>query len=476
MNGWVKAGLGALAAAVAGGWGLWQLGAQRLGAALDAQAAQLAAAGLTLSHDSRTVGGFPTGYAVRFTGLSIEPASRAWRFEAPEAAGRSALIEPGRIAIALAQGARLAVAAAPGSPALDFAVAAEGLSLDLAAGPGGAAAQGARLTLDHAAPTGLRRVGLTLEDFLARRHVDPDGALLLAVDAVRAALAYDVDGSDGPVLSDTEARGLSVEAELRGGASLAALLASGGSGSLTLETASATGSGASALPGGRTVEYAAEAGPSRTRMALAEGRLDYDIAAGAAAWRVTGGALGADGAGFSLASAALALSAPLAPAPAPERATLRLDVTGLDANAAAWARLDPGGAAPRGPLGARLDLGADVAWLTTLARAAEAEGPPLAVLSVEVREARVTGLGADASLAGSAAMDPAPKGVFELSVTGFAPALAALERAGLIEPDAARAAEGLARIYGADPADPAAVRSRIEIDGAAVTANGVPLR
>jgi hypothetical protein len=61
-------------------------------------------------------------------------------------------------------------------------------------------------------------------------------------------------------------------------------------------------------------------------------------------------------------------------------------------------------------------------------------------------------------------------------VTGWTVALAGLERAGLVSFEDARVAEGLARLYGSDAGDPGAVRSRIVIDGSAVTANGVPLR
>jgi hypothetical protein len=476
MNRWLMGGLAVGAAALAAGGGVWWLGAQRLGAALDAQAGALAAQGVRVSHQSRAIGGFPTGYAVSFTGLSIEAADRAWRFDAPEAAGRAALIEPARIAVALPQGGRLAIAAAPGSPALDVAVAAEGLSFDLSPALGGVAAQGARLSFEHVAPAGLRLMRATLDDFLARHHGEPGGLKRFALDAGRAALAYDVDGPDGPVLSDTEARGFSLEVDVQGRGGLSALLASGGSGSVTLETASATGSGASTLADGRTLDYRGEAGPSRTVVALADGRLSYELASGAASWRAEGGPFADGAAGFSLASASLAVSAPLAPAPAPERATLRLDIAGLAADEAAWARLDPSGGVPRDPLTARLDLGADVAWLTTLAKAAEFEGPPVTVLSVDVVEARAAGLGAEARLTGAATLEPVPKGAFDLVVTGWSTALAALERAGLVSPDDARMAEGLARLYGADPADPGAIRSRIAIDGPAVTANGVPLQ
>lgn len=477
MTGWLKGGLAVAAAALAAGGGLWWLGSQRLAGALDAQVAALAAEGLRVSHESRSIGGFPTGYTVSFTGLGIEPADRAWRFEAPSAAGRAALIEPSRIAFALPEGGRLAVAAAPGQPALDFVVAADGLSLDLSPALDGAAAQGARLSLDHAAPEGLRLARAVLEDFSGRYHAEPDGSTRFALDAVRAALAYDVDGPDGPVLSDTEARGLAIDVRLPGRGDLSALLASGGSGDIIFETASAVGSGASTLPDGSTVEYRGEAGPSRNRVALSEGRLDYELVAGAADWRVTGGPLAnGEEVGFGLEAATLTVSAPLAPAPAPERATLRLDISGLSANEAAWARFDPTGATPRDPLSARLDLGADVAWLTTLANAAEFEGPPVTVLSVDVAEARVTGLGADARLGGTATLEPAPKGAFELVVTGWTTALAALERAGVVSFDDARMAEGLVQLYGLDPADPGAIRSRIEIDGPAVIANGVALR
>jgi hypothetical protein len=477
MNGWVKGGLAVAVTALAAAGGFWQLGAQRLAGALDAQVATLAAQGLRVSHDSRTIGGFPTGYEVSFSGLSVEAADRAWRFEAPAASGRAALIEPGRIALTLPQGGRFAVAAAPGQQALDFAVASEGLSFDLSPALGGVAARGARLSFDHAAPAGLRVARATLDEFSGRYHTEPDGTARFALDAVRAALAYDVDGVDGPVLLDTEARGLAIDVGLSQPIDPAGLLASGGSGAVTFETASATGSGASTLPDGRTVEYRGEAGPSRNRIALADGRLDYELAAGSAFWRFTGGPLAAgEEAGFGFDSATLAVSAPLAPAPAPERATLRLDLAGLSANEAVWARFDPSGSTPRAPLTARLDLGADVAWLTTLANAAEFGGPPLTVLSVDVAEARVAGLGADARLTGAAALEPVPKGAFDLVVTGWATALAALERAGVVSFDDARMAEGLVQLYGADPADPGAIRSRIEIDGPAVTANGVPVR
>jgi hypothetical protein len=151
-------------------------------------------------------------------------------------------------------------------------------------------------------------------------------------------------------------------------------------------------------------------------------------------------------------------------------------VAGLSASDAVWARFDPTESTPRAPLTARLDLGADVAWLTTLANAAEFGGPPLMVLSVDVAEARVAGLGADARLTGAATLEPVPKGAFDLVVTGWTVALAGLERAGLVSFEDARVAEGLARLYGSDAGDPGAVRSRIVIDGSAVTANGVPLR
>jgi hypothetical protein len=476
MNRWAVGGLGAAAVVAAAGAGLWWVGAQRLGAALDRAEAQLADGGVRLSHGGRSVGGFPFGYAVAYRDLAVTAEGAAWRFSAPAASGRAALSAPRRIALALPQGGRLALTPPDGGAPLDFAVEAEGLTLDTGGAEPGPSLAADALSFEHVAPQGLRLARLALTG-VAAGFSRTDGVARVTIDVAEADAARDVEAPEGRTLSDSVTRGLSLRLDARGPAApdLLAFALAGGEGELSVRTEGATVSGATQAPGAPALDFRGEAGPTEMRGSLAAGRVAWALDAGAARWAGRGGAIGDREAALTLGALVAEVEGPLAPTPDPQPARLRLTLSGLDADPASWDAFDPAATLPREPLTARIDASAAVRWRASLARAADVGQAPVDVTELAVEGATLTGLGLSARLSGRAALDPAPAGAFDLRVDGWRPVLAALEAAGALPPEQARFVEDWAALYGADPAAPTSIVSRIAIDPSGVTANGLPL-
>jgi hypothetical protein len=218
-------------------------------------------------------------------------------------------------------------------------------------------------------------------------------------------------------------------------------------------------------------------------IALSNEELRYDISASGMETRVSGADIPVEVA-VTATSSELSLTVPLAAAPEPSDAALRLSYRDLAASEEVWSLIDPSGAVPRNPLTVVLDATAQVQLMVDLmsAEAMEMDRPPGELRALSVSELEVTFGGT--SLTGTADMTfapgqivPQPVGRADLSLVGGNALLDQLQGAGVINAEQAGMARGVAGMFTRPGAMPDTIETTIEFqpDGA-ITANGVPLQ
>jgi hypothetical protein len=180
----------------------------------------------------------------------------------------------------------------------------------------------------------------------------------------------------------------------------------------------------------------------------------------------------------------LSLTVPLAAAPEPSDAAVRLAYRDLAVSEEVWSLIDPSGAVPRNPLTVVLDATAQVQLMVDLmsAEAMEMDRPPGELRALSVSELEVTFGGT--SLTGTADMTfapgqivPQPVGRADLSLVGGNALLDQLQGAGVINAEQAGMARGVAGMFTRPGAMPDTIETTIEFQqGGGITANGVPLQ
>ena len=218
-------------------------------------------------------------------------------------------------------------------------------------------------------------------------------------------------------------------------------------------------------------------------VALSNAELRYDIAAEGIVTRVAGSEIPVP-VEASAASSELSLTVPLAASATPSDAAIRLSYRDLAVSEEVWALMDPSGSVPRNPLTVILDATAQIQLMVDLlgADAMEMDAPPGELRALTVSELELSF--GDTSLTGSADMTfapgqvvPQPVGQADLSLVGGNALLDQLQGAGVIGPEEAGMARGVAGMFSRPGAMPDTLETTIEFgpDGT-ITANGVPLQ
>jgi hypothetical protein len=452
----------ALAIAGAASWGLWRWGAGEVEARVDAEAARLAAEGVSLTWRDRRIGGFPTGYVVRLEGVALRIADSGDMIEAEWAEARAGFGAAGDVVVTAASPIVATTAPGPGSAARRLTVTSDGLAATIPVdgdGPRRLTADALTLAPDDAGGS------ITLEGVALAAAAAGDGATVSGTIAA-ARSETDVEGAR----TRTEARDITLSARALGlaGDGLGALIAEGG----MVEATIAIGGSRSDAAGLR-----GEGGAARTEVSIAAGRLTVEAEADAARYEVA--LPGAPGPGrIDVQRMTMALSAPLlrAEAPQPFSATLAIDEAAPDD--AAWRALDPAGTLPREPLALRVDLAGATRLAVDLTAAAESPTPPMTLETLEIRSAQAQGGGFSGQIAGAMALGgPAgTQGRFDVALSGWTPVLAVLRELGIVGPDQAALLALTAERYNAPDAPEGAFVAEIVIDGPTAFVNGAPLR
>lgn len=179
-----------------------------------------------------------------------------------------------------------------------------------------------------------------------------------------------------------------------------------------------------------------------------------------------------------------AITVPLVPQPQPSDMALALSYEGLEVNDQIWAMFDPMQAIPRDPATLILDLTGSVQMLVNLMTAdpAEMNGPPGELRDLTLNELRVSAAGVQ--LEGDGDLDfapgqtiPQPVGAINLRLAGANALIDRLMQAGMLPPEQAAMARGMAGMFARPGASPDTLETVIEfLPGGGVTANGIPLQ
>jgi hypothetical protein len=218
-------------------------------------------------------------------------------------------------------------------------------------------------------------------------------------------------------------------------------------------------------------------------IALSNAELRYDISAEGMVTRVAGSEIPVP-VEASAASSALSLTVPLAASATPSDAAVRLSYRDLAVSEEVWRMMDPTGGVPRNPLTVILDATAQIQLMVDLlgVDAMEMDTPPGELRALTVSELEISF--GDTALTGSANMTfapgqvvPQPVGQANLSLVGGNALLDQLQGAGVIGPEEAGMARGVAGMFSRPGAMPDTLETTIEFgqDGT-ITANGVPLQ
>jgi hypothetical protein len=221
----------------------------------------------------------------------------------------------------------------------------------------------------------------------------------------------------------------------------------------------------------------------RFGIALSNAELQYDIAATGMQTRVSGSEIPVQ-VEASAASSELSLTVPLAASATPSDAGVRLAYRDLAVSEEVWRMMDPTGGVPRNPLTVILDATAQIQLMVDLlgVDAMEMDTPPGELRALTVSELEISF--GDTALTGSANMTfapgqvvPQPVGQANLSLVGGNALLDQLQGAGVIGPEEAGMARGVAGMFSRPGAMPDTLETTIEFgpDGT-ITANGVPLQ
>ncbi|MEL6952593.1 MAG: DUF2125 domain-containing protein [Pseudomonadota bacterium] len=183
-------------------------------------------------------------------------------------------------------------------------------------------------------------------------------------------------------------------------------------------------------------------------------------------------------------STRMGISIPTAPSDAPADMALNLDFNGVTMSEDIWGLFDPGAALPRDPAVLRLVATGTAQLFTSLIGfdPMQLSGPPGELRSVDLEDLEISAAGASLTGTGSVTftpgrMIPEPVGSVELALQGLNGLLDRLTQAGLLPPEQAGMARGMAGMFARPGAAADTLESTIEFsEGGSITANGFPLR
>jgi hypothetical protein len=221
------------------------------------------------------------------------------------------------------------------------------------------------------------------------------------------------------------------------------------------------------------------------RTVFADDRLEYRITTTGSRTYFAGGDVPVP-VEFSVGSAELALTVPLAMAADPQPMSARLAYQNVTGSPEIWAMADPAGTFPRDPITVIADLSGNIRILTDLldpeaAGAAMFGAPPAELVDMTLNELRISAAGATLTGTGSATFAPGPVpmpvGSIDLQLSGGNALLDTLQASGMVPIEQLAMARGLLGAFARPGAMPDTLESTIQFtEGGGITANGVPLQ
>ncbi|WP_416915060.1 MAG: DUF2125 domain-containing protein [Roseicyclus sp.] len=186
---------------------------------------------------------------------------------------------------------------------------------------------------------------------------------------------------------------------------------------------------------------------------------------------------------FSVGSAEIAFSLPLAAAAAPQPMSARLAYRDVTVGPQVWAMADPAGSFPRDPITVIADLTGSLQILTDLMAVDPTDmgAPPAELRDVTLNELQLSVGGASLTGTGSATFAPGPipmpVGSVNLQLAGGNALMDRLQASGLVPIEQIAMARGLLGAFTRPGATPDTLETTIQFtEGGGISANGVPLQ
>lgn len=493
---------GVVVLVAAAGWSaLWLVGRNSVADRLDREIARLEAEGYEVAHGRRSIGGFPFAYDVTFEDVVVTGPDGGLRYELPTIAGVATLRDPGalrflfppqfRAVVVLGETAELRESGLP--ERLAFDVEAEDLVVETSP------PDGPLMEFDVDAAS-LMMVSVEGEDAALGVAVELGGLdAMLSVPAGGSVAPYrgrasvarldyvlsllDPEGVRTTVEGLGDAITLSAVSTLRTAEQWRAMLEDGagaGTAELVYQSGPAVSQvrvqGAGEGMDGTLVQ---EVGTGGGVVRLGEGRVELRASSQNNVYRLAPDAAGQPiRGGFSLTSFEAVYDAPVAPTETMQPFTLRLALSGLEAEEAVWTLVDPGGTLDR-------EAGHLVAELTGTGRLLP---PPddgstamrgLEPGRLEIVVASLDALGAEVTAEGAVEfLQPLnlPVGEMTLRAENLLEVIGKLTDLGLLQAGTYQAAALMAALYARGEGGENTLVAEITFTPEGITVNGLPVR
>lgn len=492
--------IGAVVVLAAAGWSaLWFTGRSQIEARLDQEIARLNAEGFEIQHGERQIGGFPTGYEVTYRDVSITDPVGGVRYELPTLTGVATADDPDRVAFHFPPEFRIAIRFGE-TMREQYDELPEELGIEVEA---------TNLVVETTGPSGSALEFDARADALLIISADEQTPLALAVELVGVEGALTVprdpdlgtvsgrttfDGLDyaisfvDPDGARTTTEGISEDVSLSGSSSLRtpeqwqALFAGGKTGEAEFtyqagETVSQIKvQGSADSLDGTIIQRAGTAGGV---VKIGDGRIElrgssetnrYEVAPEAADAPINGG--------IDLASLEVVYIAPIAPAEQMTDFTMRLAMSGLEADDALWKLIDPEETLARDPAHLILEV-AGTGRLVPPTADGVRTGPPVEVGNIQIVAADVAALGASAVAEGALEfIQPInlPQGTVTVRLQNALELAGKLAELGLLDPGTYQMATLMSALYTQPGATENELVAKVEFTLDGIMVNGLPVQ
>ncbi|MEX2520867.1 MAG: DUF2125 domain-containing protein, partial [Paracoccaceae bacterium] len=455
----------------------------------DLMVERLRAGSVFFSYSEREITGFPFSYDISYQAVTVTDSADRWRWTSPTITAAAALVEAGALVIRPAARSRLEVepaafgAAADGAP-IAFDIVGDGVELTLYGAAEGDALLLRAKSLEATQVGGgapingahLRLTGLAVDAALGVGA----GSGKMDADEMEVAYQFSLDQ-----VSETKSvsliRDLAVVFE---GAALDSdnvtdFLGAEGAFDLRIRTGAYKATGSSS-GGPSQAPFAMEmtVDTSDTAIVIREGRARYATETSGVVYGVQSVTPPASLGGGAAEKLSVEMELPLRRSLDPGPYAFRLGLAGMTLDDTLWSMADPSGAFERTPFELAVEFGGDMRVIADLG--AESFGqPPIDVETLEIRKARLSGLGVIAEatgaldIAGDAAQ---PLGEVALDIRGLLALIDKVAAAGLIPLETAALYRTQAATFGRKGDGPDHLLADIVLTRDGATINGRPLQ
>lgn len=437
--------------------------------------------------DKREIGGFPFGYDVAYSNVSISDSSRSWTWTMPGLRLSADLAGGDRITLTPSPESHFettALSAGEGAPGLGMDIASEALRV-VVSPEGGDTAVELRADAFKATQTGgedeISDAVLSVLDIAVDSRIKAGGDRR---DAVVKTGDFEFSYAAAPdkvTVTRTKIRVGSIDAAFKGEGLNAETFHDfySHNGKADLSVTFANSDLTSESTGGPSeAPYVMrfKALSSGVTAKIGDGRTKYGLTMNDGAYAMESEASEATG-GANIGSLSMALDMPINRAPGVQPYALQLSIAGLAPDETFWKTTDPNGLIARTPISIEADLAGDALVLADLGEQSF-EQAPVEVKTLEIRKLHLTGLGAAAEatgvldLSGNAMM---PDGELSLDLRGAVALIEGLVKAGIVPPEVMTVAGVTLQL--AEPGDGSDhFTADIRVSNGAMTVNGRPLQ